>query len=315
MIGATGDPSGSLQIVKIDISNTSYAETDVTSISTGCSPLNVLYPGLAYDSITTHNIQAWTGLGNTVYEFNPDANSCTPHSPTGGPPSPAHPNSGTFGRFAVFPTLGKFIAVNSTTNNAFAYDPGTPPTITNPASPGAITSGTQLVPYSFTFAASGTTPFTWSITSGSLPTGISLNALTGTIAGTPTASGTFSFTISVSNGYGSPATQADSLTINPVCLITSTTLPSGKFNQPYSQTIPTAGCTSPTFTKTAGTWPTGITMNSSGVVSGTPSQTGLFSVTIGVTDANGNPSQAFGLTIAPGPGVFNVLTGPQMIVR
>lgn len=72
-------------------------------------------------------------------------------------------------------------------------------------------------PYSQTLQASGgTTPYTWSISSGSLPDGVSLNSSTGTISGTPTTEGTFNFTVKVTD-LASPAntdTQDLSITIN-----------------------------------------------------------------------------------------------------
>jgi fibronectin type 3 domain-containing protein len=74
------------------------------------------------------------------------------------------------------------------------------------------------VPYSTTLAAAdGTTPYSWSITSGALPGGLTLSAVTGTISGTPTTAGAFSITIKVTDS-GSPATTASasfSITIGP----------------------------------------------------------------------------------------------------
>jgi hypothetical protein len=79
-------------------------------------------------------------------------------------------------------------------------------TLTVQAAPLAITTtalpnGTVNVAYPATTltASGGTTPYTWSITSGSLPPGLSLNTGTGAIAGTPTAAGTYSFTAQVSD--------------------------------------------------------------------------------------------------------------------
>ena len=52
---------------------------------------------------------------------------------------------------------------------------------------GSLPNGQVNVPYNATLAASGgTTPYTWSLTSGTLPAGLTLNASTGTISGTPT---------------------------------------------------------------------------------------------------------------------------------
>jgi hypothetical protein len=84
-------------------------------------------------------------------------------------------------------------------------------TVASAAAPVQITttsvhSGQVGVPYSTTLLATdGTVPYRWSITSGSLPAGVTLAAATGTIAGTPTTSGTHSFTIHVTDS-ASPAT-------------------------------------------------------------------------------------------------------------
>jgi len=80
-----------------------------------------------------------------------------------------------------------------------------------------VTAGGALnASYSATLTASGgTLPYTWSIASGSLPTGLSLNSSTGTISGTPTATGTFNFIARVTDS-GNPiqtATRALSITV------------------------------------------------------------------------------------------------------
>ena len=81
----------------------------------------------------------------------------------------------------------------------------------------SLPGGASNIPYSSTLTASGgTTPYTWSISSGSLPSGLSLNTSTGVISGTPTATGTFAFTAQVSDSSNPEQTtsQALSITIN-----------------------------------------------------------------------------------------------------
>jgi len=84
------------------------------------------------------------------------------------------------------------------------------PTITTSSLP----DGALTVVYNQTLAATGTTPITWSIDSGVLPNGLSLNASTGAITGTPTAANTFNFTVRATNAGGNND-RALSIVINP----------------------------------------------------------------------------------------------------
>ena len=87
---------------------------------------------------------------------------------------------------------------------------GTPLTITTTSLP----AGTVGQPYSAPVAATGgTTTYTWSIAPGTLPPGLTLNASTGTISGTPTKPGNSSFTISVSDSSPTKQTATQALSI------------------------------------------------------------------------------------------------------
>ncbi len=78
-----------------------------------------------------------------------------------------------------------------------------------------LPAGSVGAAYSATLtAAGGTSPYTWSITTGTLPAGLTLNASTGTIAGTPTAAGTSTFTVQVrDSATPTPVTVTKSLSI------------------------------------------------------------------------------------------------------
>src|ERR1700759_1516391 len=79
-----------------------------------------------------------------------------------------------------------------------------------------LPSGQVATAYSVTLAATGgTTPYTWSISAGSLPAGLGLNASTGAITGTPTAGGiTSSFTVKVTGSGGGFGTKAMQILVN-----------------------------------------------------------------------------------------------------
>src|SRR2546425_2376591 len=77
----------------------------------------------------------------------------------------------------------------------------------------SLPSGTVGVAYSTTLSATGgTPPYTWSLTTGSLPPGLALST-SGTISGTPTAAGSYTFTIQASDSVGQKASQAFTVSV------------------------------------------------------------------------------------------------------
>jgi hypothetical protein len=133
-------------------------------------------------------------------------------------------------------------------------------------------------------AAGGTPPYTWSLTAGALPAGLTLSAA-GAISGSPTASGTFQFTATATDSVGAAASQQFTLIINGALAIAPTTLPGGKIGTDYSQTLTATGGTAPyTFATSAGSLPAGLTLKG-GVLSGTPTTNGSYTFTVQVTDS------------------------------
>ncbi len=90
-----------------------------------------------------------------------------------------------------------------------AVTPGVAPSFTSAALP----DGTYGTAYQRTLAASGSPAPSFAVTAGTLPTGLSLDASSGVISGTPSSVGFFNGTISASNGIGSAATQAFAISI------------------------------------------------------------------------------------------------------
>src|SRR5579864_21814 len=91
---------------------------------------------------------------------------------------------------------------------------GTPPPPTLTITTTSVSSGTVGAAYSDTLNASGgTSPYTWSVASGNLPAGLTLGATSGIVSGTPSQSGSFSFTIQVADGASHTASQAFTVAI------------------------------------------------------------------------------------------------------
>jgi hypothetical protein len=161
-----------------------------------------------------------------------------------------------------------------------------PPTQHAPAITSASSATTFTVgqPGSFTVTATGT-PAPSITESGTLPGGVTFSA--GVLSGTPTASGTFPITFTASNGVSPNAVQSFSLTVNPTPLsITTTSLPSGYVNAPYSQQLTATSGVSPYAWSLTGILPAGLSLNGAGLISGTPSgPTGTFNFTVTVTDS------------------------------
>ena len=152
----------------------------------------------------------------------------------------------------------------------------------------------------------------WSITTGTLPAGLSMNADTGIISGTPTTLGTSTFTVKVRDQAGLFATAQFSILVAAAPTVTTPspiTPPAiqGTAITPVSQTYTLgAGATVPA----TGAWkavglPAGLSINSdTGVISGTPTASGNFIIGVTLTDSNGVPGSAnLNLTVAAPPSI------------
>jgi large repetitive protein len=137
-------------------------------------------------------------------------------------------------------------------------------------------------------ATGGRAPYTWSLTGGTLPTGLTLDPATGTISGTPTAAGTFSATLTVTDSLALTAQVDLPLTVAAKLAIATKKLKAAKEDKRYSAKIVTANGVSPKTYKLRGKVPPGLRFNTrTGVLSGKPTKAGTFRLTFEVTDRLG----------------------------
>ena len=174
----------------------------------------------------------------------------------------------------------------------------TPPVITS--APTATATEGQSFSYTITSNEAGTT-----FSTNSLPTGLSLTGAV--ISGTPTVTGSFPITLTATNSTGQSGTATLTLTINaPAPVITSATTVTTTEGQPFSYTI-TSNEAGTTFSTSP--LPTGLGLTGA-VISGTPTVTGSFPITLSATNSTGQTGTAtLTLTInAPAPVITSATT-------
>ena len=174
-----------------------------------------------------------------------------------------------------------------------------------------LPAGTLGLPYSQTLTATGGSgQYKWSVSTGSLPPGISLTASTGMIGGTPTTAVVDNLRIQVTDSNQATATKGFSLTIDPaIAITTSSPLPNGEVAVPYSVTLAaTGGSGQYTWSLSAGALPTGLTLTAStGLISGTPATAATANFTIVATDTNqATGTKAFAMTVNPAPQILSL---------
>ena len=186
------------------------------------------------------------------------------------------------------------------------------------ASVSPLASGTFGVAYTQALLATGgVTPYSWAVSSGALPAGLSLSATAGVISGTSSSSGVASFDIAVTGSDGAVATKTFSLTIYPVpvapTITTFSPLSSGTAGIAYSQALAATGGTPPyAWSIASGSLPSGLSLSATGAIAGIPSASGTASVTLQVAGGDGlSSTQNFSLVIFPAP----ILTVPTLTIQ
>ena len=154
-----------------------------------------------------------------------------------------------------------------------------------------VAPGRVSVPYTATLAASGGNgAFAWTIASGALPSGLTLDAATGILAGTPETCGAFSFVVAAADAADASNVATASLSMlianAPVALAAQTVAP-GRVSVPYTATLAASGGNGTfTWTIASGALPSGVTLDAAtGILAGTPETGGAFSFVVAAADA------------------------------
>lgn len=179
-----------------------------------------------------------------------------------------------------------------------------------------LPSGTAGQAYSTQIQTTGgQAPITFNLVSGTLPPGLSLSS-SGIISGAPSGSGNYSFTIQASDSCSTGAQRVQrtfSINVNcPALAITTSRLSSGTVGQAYSFSIQTSGGQAPiTFSLASGSLPPGLSLSSSGNISGTPTAVGSYSFTVRAADSCAAGAQAvqetFTIQVQPPPITISVV--------
>ncbi|MFY3383922.1 putative Ig domain-containing protein [Paracidovorax sp. MALMAid1276] len=189
-----------------------------------------------------------------------------------------------------------FVNLSGATNATMADNQGVG-TITNDdvpvsVSPGGLPGAAVAAAYSQAVSGSGGSgSYTFAVTAGSLPAGLTL-APGGLLSGTPTAGGTFHFTITATDTSAAPGpytgSQAYTLLVGPPTLgLAPASLPGGTRTVAYSATLAASGGTAPySYAVTAGSLPGGLALSGGGALTGTPTVAGSFNFSITATDSS-----------------------------
>ncbi|MDR6972692.1 cell wall-binding repeat-containing protein [Leifsonia shinshuensis] len=163
--------------------------------------------------------------------------------------------------------------------------------------------------FRFAFHASGVPAPVLSISSDSAVPGLQFDATTGTLAGTPSAPGTHSFTVTARNASGT-ATQHVDLTVGSAPVFGTITSPQeARVGSDYSASFPATGSPAPTYS--AAGLPEGLSIDTAtGMVSGKPKTVGEYSYTVTATNAVGAVTTAAQkLTVSTGELVVDRVSG------
>jgi prepilin-type N-terminal cleavage/methylation domain-containing protein len=207
---------------------------------------------------------------------------------------PAGLSLSTNGEFTGTPTTAATYTVtvrlsdglNRTDTETFTWAVAHPPQLTDPANR-TSQGGVPITPYTVPFVAgrTGHGPYTWSATG--LPAGLSINATTGAITGTPRTVRTYQVTVTVTDRSGRTDTTAQfTWTIPPLVIATPPDQNGDNDVTMAPLQLPVSGGIQP-YTWSAADLPQGLSINPAGVITGRPTQVRMHHVTLTARDADG----------------------------
>lgn len=206
--------------------------------------------------------------------------------------TPVGTNSASFTTPALAATTSYWVKVTNVANTTGALSQTATITVEVPLVPSILTAaalGTVRpgLPYSASLqAAGGHPPYTWAVTNGAVPAGLTLSE-TGLLSGTPSAQGSSTFTAQVSDNQGAKDTRVFSLAVNSL-QVAPQTLPTAVKSVPYAAAVVASGGVPPlTWSFSGGPLPGGIAFSTGGQFAGTPTGDGNTPLTVTVTDSTG----------------------------
>ncbi|HYV96980.1 MAG TPA: dockerin type I repeat-containing protein [Gemmatimonadaceae bacterium] len=198
-------------------------------------------------------------------------------------------------------------AASATSSKTFQLKVNSALTTTQAVASRTVNSGAAISPFTPVTAANGTTPYTFALSGGTLPTGLSFDTSTGQVSGTPTATlATTTFTVTVTDAAAATSSKTFQLTVNAGLTTTqavpSTTGDNGRAITTFTPVTASGGTTPYTFALSGGALPTGMSFSTTtGAVSGTPtSNLATTTFTVTVTDnVAATSAKTFQLTVNP----------------
>ncbi|MFO1193188.1 MAG: putative Ig domain-containing protein, partial [Rhodoferax sp.] len=216
------------------------------------------------------------------------------------------------GDFPVVLQATNVVGTGSAASVTIRILPSQVPTITSSASASGSV-GTAITPYQIQASQLPLTAFAV-VGPSTLPPGLSLNTGTGLITGTPTASGSFSTTLTASNLVGASAPFTLAFNIVPTTFpVVTAVIPSVAGTVGTAITPIQINATNPVISAYGATGlPGGLSVNGSGQIVGTPTQSGIFTITLTATNAAGTGSSG-SLSLRINPNVAPVLSGTAAV--